>query len=76
MTDLIARIEAAQPSEARELFEEAATVVWGERVHHTEYWQFVQKLDAEAYLDAAAMFVPKGWAWSAFAALCSKRTNA
>lgn len=57
--DLIARIEAAQPSEARELFEEAATALWGECIHHTEYWQFVQKLDAEAYLDAAAMFVPK-----------------
>lgn len=61
MTDLIARIEAAQPSEARELFEEAATALWGECIHHTEYWQFVQKLDAEAYLDAAAMFVPEGW---------------
>ena len=39
---------------------EAAGSLWGDCVHHTEYWQFVQKLDAEAYLDAAAMFVPEG----------------
>lgn len=68
MTDLIARIEAAQPSEARELFEEAFATV-----HHlgkllVKDWcalgwrradRFVTLLNAEAYLDAAAMFVPE-----------------
>ena len=75
MTDLIARIEAAQPSEARELFEEAATVVWGDEagevvINDTALYErmcrFDDLLDASAYLDAAAMFVPEGWAWSAF----------
>ena len=66
--DLIARIEAAQPSEARELFEEAWLAF-----HHDGYApenaedtcclciRFAALLDAEAYLDAAAMFVPEGW---------------
>lgn len=72
MTDLIARIEAAQPSEARDLFEEAFATV-----HHlgkmpVKDWcaigwrradRFVTLLNASAYLDAAAMFVPEGYDW-------------
>lgn len=63
MTDLIARIEAAQPSEARELFEEAWLAF-----HHDGYApknaedtcclciRFAALLDAEAYLDATTPY--------------------
>lgn len=74
--DLIARIEKAQPSEARELFEEAWRQIRGPKpeiwdvpyeVNTPEYaqwaarnWRMEELLDAQAYLDAAAMFVPEG----------------
>ena len=68
--DLIARIEAAQPSEARELFEEAWRAVHGGDPQWCQYYSedielrhgarsYSNKLQAEAYLDAAAMFLPE-----------------
>lgn len=68
--DLIARIEAAQPSEARELFEEAFRIVWGADINRPPtsepvIFMIAQHLEnllkAQAHRDAAAMFVPEGW---------------
>lgn len=68
--DLITRLEAAQPSDARELFEEVAKSIWCWDCipidMHPDDWVkqwnlFHRRIDAAAYLDAAAMFVPEGW---------------
>ena len=68
MTDLIARIEKAQPSEARVVFWEAFRSAFPapdgfihDRKWADLYGSFIIYLNAEAYLDAAAMFVPEGW---------------
>lgn len=70
MTDLIARIEKAQPSEARELFEEAWVMISPYRppleYTYDRAKPFFTLLDIgtpEALLGAAAMFVPEGFAW-------------
>lgn len=67
--DLIARIEAAQPSEAREVFLIAFHSAFPEPDiddEASQQWfslmdKLLKRMDAEAYLDAAAMFVPEGW---------------
>jgi len=67
-SDLIARIEAAQPGETRGLLELAWNAVHD---HQKAPWQklavgdgmerFRRFLEAEAYFDAAMMLVPEGW---------------
>lgn len=57
--DLIARIEKAQPSEARELFALAYDACFPELRFDGHTQRFIAFLDAQAYLDAAAMFVPE-----------------
>lgn len=37
----------------------------GRNVNGLRWAEFVSKLDAEAYLDAALMLVPEGWCWMA-----------
>jgi hypothetical protein len=64
--DLIARIEKAQPSEARVVFWEAFRSAFPAPVGfiHDRKWtdlygSFIIYMNAHAYLDAAAMFVPE-----------------
>lgn len=61
MTDLIARIEATQPSDAREEAWNDVAQAAGFRWASDNARRFGILIDAEAYLDAAAMFVPEGW---------------
>lgn len=61
MTDLIARIEKAQPSEARELFHEALFATFDWNPGDPTRLRIAQLIYARSYLDAAAMFVPEGW---------------
>ncbi len=63
--DLIARIEAAQPSEARELFHEALFATFDWTPSDPTRLRIAQLIYARSYLDAAAMFVPEGWNWMA-----------
>jgi hypothetical protein len=64
--DLIARIEAAQPSEARELFHEALFATFDWNPSDPTRLRIAQLIYARSYLDAAAMFVPEGWFYSVF----------
>lgn len=61
--DLIARIEAAQPSEARELFHEALFATFDWNPSDPTRLRIAQLIYARSYLDAAAMFVPEGWSY-------------
>lgn len=62
MTDLSDRIEAAGPEQQRDLLEDLfETLHPPHRDLDEKRRRFRAMLDAEAYLDAALMLVPKGW---------------
>lgn len=72
--DLITRLESAD-GPSRELFVEAARVVFGITSLAEEDWKalnfppadrFIKRLDAEAWTSAAEMLVPEGWDWELY----------